>query len=78
MGNQPEQRFKAGAVTASVWLNKGEKGDYRTVSLQRVYKDAKDEWVNTDSLRVNDLPKAMIVLQEAYTFMVRAVEKRKE
>ncbi len=41
---QPEKRFSAGAVVATVWQNQGKTKEgqdvaYRTVSLQRRYKD---------------------------------------
>lgn len=74
-GNLPEKKFKAGAVQATVWLNKGQnkKGEevgYRSISLDRNYLDKDGKWQNTSSLRVNDLPKASIVLQKAYEYLV--------
>ncbi len=43
-GNMPEKKFSTGAVSATVWQNEGknktgEPVNYRTVSLQRRYKD---------------------------------------
>ena len=69
-GNMPEKKFRAGAVAATVWLNKGENGEYRTISIERNYKDKSDKWQSTNSLRINDLPKATVVLQKAYEFLV--------
>ena len=42
--NVPEKKFSTGVITATVWQNQGKdrKGEavaYRTVSLQRSYKD---------------------------------------
>lgn len=69
-GNLPEKKFRAGAVAATVWLNKTEKGDYHTISIERNYKDQQDKWQSTNSLRINDLPKANVVLQKAYEYIV--------
>jgi len=66
---QPEISFKAGSITAAVWINNSGKGDYYTVSLKRDYKE-NDQWKTTNSLRVNDLPKAKMVLEKAYEFTV--------
>ena len=44
--------------------------EFKTISLQRRYKDKNDEWQSTTSLRVNDLPKATLVLQKAYEYIV--------
>ena len=74
-GNQPEKKFRAGAISATVWLNQGqtqtgEKTNYRTISLQRGYKDKNDKWQNTNSFRINDLPKASLMLKQAYEYVV--------
>ena len=74
-GNVPEKKFRAGAISATVWLNKGKNKDgeetsYRTISIGRGYMDKEGAWQNTNSLRVNDLPKATVVLQKAYEHLV--------
>ena len=71
----PEKRFSTGAVNATVWMNAGKDKNgqtvpYRTVSLQRRYKDPKGVWQSASSLRVNDLPKAALVLQKAFEYLV--------
>ena len=74
MTNVPEKKFRAGAISVTVWKNRGKNvsGDveYSTISIERNYKDKKGEWQSTNSLRVNDLPKASIALQKAYEFIV--------
>ena len=68
----PEKKFKAGAITATIWKNKGtsptgEPTEYYTVSFERTYKDKQTgEWKKTNSLRQTDLPKAILVLSKAY------------
>ena len=74
-GNLPEHKFRAGAISATVWLNKGqnpqgEATEYRTVSLERSYTDKEGKWQNTNSLRLNDLPKAAVVIQKAYELLI--------
>ena len=73
--NVPEKRFSTGVITATIWQNqgKGRNGEivgYRTASLQRRYKDKNGIWQSANSFRVNDLPKASLVLQKAYEYLV--------
>lgn len=68
--NQPEKKFRAGAVSATVWRNATEKGSYATISLERGYKDKEGKWQKASSLRLNDLPRAAVVLEEAYKYLV--------
>ena len=75
IGNLPEKKFSTGALSATVWENQGKSKDgedvsFRTVTFQRRYKDKNGEWQSTNSLRLNDLPKASLVLQKAYEYLV--------
>lgn len=74
-GNAPEKKFRAGAIAATVWLNKGhgangEEAEYRTISIDRRYADKAGQWQSTNSFRVSDLPKAQVVLQKAFEYLV--------
>ncbi len=74
-GNLPEKKFRAGAISATVWLNKGqrvtgEESEYRTISIDRNYTDKEGKWHANNSLRVNDLPKAKLVLEKAYEYLL--------
>ena len=74
-GNMPEKRFSTGALVATVWENQGKSKEgedvaYKTVSFQRREKDPNGEWQSATSLRINDLPKASLVLQKAYEYLV--------
>lgn len=66
----PEKKIRAGAISATVWRNHtikdGMPTEYTTVSFERSYKDKQGNWQTTNSMRINDLPKATIVLQKAY------------
>ncbi len=73
--NVPEKKFSTGVITATVWQNNGksrtgEAVAYRTVSMQRRYKDKNGVWQTANSLRINDLPKASLVLGKAYEYLV--------
>ena len=74
-GNFPEKKFRAGAVSATVWKNHGqrpggEEAEFRTIALERSYTDKEGKWQSTNSFRINDLPKAGVVLQQAYEYLV--------
>lgn len=73
--NKPVKKYRAGAVSATVWNNQGKQEDgkefsYSTISLERSYKDRAGAWQTTNSLRINDLPRAEVVLHQAYEFLV--------
>ncbi|MBU1201845.1 MAG: hypothetical protein KJ583_02600 [Nanoarchaeota archaeon] len=72
--NTPYKKFRAGAIVATVWENEntnkeGQKIAYKTVSFERSYKDKNDNWQTTNSLRTNDLPKAILVLTKAFELL---------
>ncbi len=77
--NMPVKNFRAGAVCAAVWNNATKAVEereqsysttYNTISLERSYKDKTGQWKSTNVLRINDLPKAMLVLNKAYEFLL--------
>ena len=73
--NLPEKKFSTGAINATVWHNEGKSKDgnateFQTVTLQRRYQDKEGNWQTTSNLRINDLPKAVLVLQKAYEYIV--------
>jgi len=75
-GNQPEKKFSTGVISATVWKNNGTSKkdgsvvEFRTISLQRRYTDKDGNWKSTNSMRINDLPKAALVLNKAYEYLV--------
>jgi len=74
-GNLPEKKFSSGGLNATVWQNQGKNKEgldvsYRTVTFQRRYKDKNGEWQSTNTLRINDLPKASLILEKAYEYLV--------
>ena len=71
--SQPEITFRHGPCSASVFVNQYERGEesftVRNVVFQRRYQDKNGHWKTTSSLRVNDIPKAVLTLQRAYEFL---------
>jgi hypothetical protein len=83
---KPIAKFRAGALTSSVWENTGTKEDgtefeFHTIQLQRSYKDEgnekanKDGWVTeTINLRKNDVANMVIVVKKAHQRIVLKTE----
>ena len=44
--------------------------EFRNFQLQRTYKDRDGAWQNSSSLRLNDLPKAELLLKKAFEDVV--------
>lgn len=70
----PDKKFRAGAISATIWTNetkndKGEPVSYKTISFARNYMDKEGNWQSTNSLRVADLPKAQLVIAKAYEYV---------
>lgn len=73
-GKKPEKEFSSGAIRATIWNNEatskeGKPINFRTVSFERSYKDRNGDWKTTSALRVNDVPRATLVLQKAYEYL---------
>ncbi len=71
--NQPEKKFRAGGVVATIWKNKqknkeGKEFEVYSINVDRTYKDG-DEFKQTSSMKVNDLPKLALVANEAYAYL---------
>jgi len=71
---KPERVFKMGAVRACVFVNPIQR-DGKLVPLRKVvievrYRDKSGQWQGTNSLSLNDLPKAITALQQAYEYLL--------
>ena len=72
---RPAKKFRAGGISAALWkgtmqLKDGTEIETASVTLDKRYKDAEGNWKSSSYLRVNDVPKAIFVLQKAYEYMV--------
>jgi len=72
--SSPETKFRAGAVSATVWKNEREINEQLrvvfNVNIERNYRDRDDNWQTTNSFNLNDLPKVALVAQKAYEYIV--------
>ena len=70
---QPDIVFKHGACHAAVFSKEVTRGDRtfqaRSVSFQKRYLDKNGEWQTSSYLDVNDLPKAILVLQKSFDYL---------
>jgi len=78
---KPETVFKVGAVRASVFRNTIEKNG-KLIQLPKVaievrYKDKTGQWNGTNSLSLNDLPKAILALQKAFEYLMEHKQPEK-
>ncbi len=64
----PEQKYSAGGITATVWANTKDGKTFHNVSFDKRYKDKEGNWKSTNSLNVTDLPKAIMVLGKAFEY----------
>jgi hypothetical protein len=81
--SKPLKSFKSGALQVAIWENENLGADgqpqlFRTVSFDRRYKDKNGEWKSSNNLRVNDLPKAALMLQKAYEYLILTGEDNEE
>jgi len=74
------EHIKVGPVRVTLWrdtrkTSDGRTFESRTVTIDRAYKDSRDVWQNTSSLRENDIPKAVVALLKAY---IQIMERQAE
>ena len=74
MANNPEKKFRAGGCSAAIFVNQfqtptGMKAA-RNVVLERTFKDKDGQFQSSKSFSMNDIPKAILVLQQAYQHIV--------
>ena len=72
---KPEIVFKVGAIRASVFRNIIKK-DGQSIQLPKVvievrYKDKTSKWKSTNSLSVNEIPKAILALQKVFEYLTK-------
>jgi len=70
---KPEKKFQAGGVSASVFRNE-RKVDGKTVVsysviIDRTYRDRGENWQRTNSYKMNDLHKLIVVAQKAFEYI---------
>ena len=70
---KPETVFKIGAVRAAIFKNiiqkNGQSLELPKVVIEVRYKDKTGQWQGTNSLSINDIPKAILALQKAFEYL---------
>ncbi len=70
---KPEKVFKNGACEAAIFVNEmnknGKQMHIRKLVVQKRYRDKDGKWQGTNSLDINDIPKAVLVLTKAYDYL---------
>ena len=76
--SKPETVFKVGAVRASVFRNiivkNGQSFPLPKVVIEVRYKDNTGQWQGTNSLSLNEIPKAILALQKAFEYLMEHKE----
>lgn len=79
---KPLLKIRAGNVSATVWNNprkfNGKDVDLKSVRIERNYQDKQGKWVGTNSFQTRDLPKVILVAQEAYRALSLSPESAAE
>jgi hypothetical protein len=69
---KPQKKFNCGSISASIWANtkivNGETIKFFSVTINKAYKEGQD-WKYTDSFNIEDLPKVVLVANEAYKYL---------
>jgi hypothetical protein len=66
---QPEKTFRLGSAHASVFLNDSDEGQFRTITVQRRYKDG-DNWKSSNSYTGTQAASALVVIQQALAHLL--------
>lgn len=65
---KPEHTIKVGAIQLAIWSNETEKGVRQSISIVKNYK-AGEEWKQTTSFSLSDLPKVSLAIQKAMEYI---------
>ena len=75
----PEKKFRCGGCEAAIFENEyikdGKPLTVKKVSFQKRYKIDDGDWKSTNSLDVNDIPKAVMVLNKAFEYITLKSEE---
>ena len=78
---KPEMSFKCGNCEAAIFANEinrnGQAVSIKKAVFQKRYKDQDGQWKSTGSLDVNDIPKAILALSQAYACLLSGDDKPK-
>ena len=82
MSTKPEKVFRVGAVRASIFQNtmsrNGQEFPLPKIVIEVRYRDKDGQWKGTNSLSLNEVPKAILALQQAFEFLTVRQDPRDE
>ena len=64
--------FRAGSVEATVWTENSQDGHSNRdieIRVSRSYQDSDGTWRHSNRLKMNDLPRVLLVTEAAYRFL---------
>ena len=68
MAAKPLHEVRLGRVTAAIWKNSNDSGDWYSVRVSRLYKEG-DDWKRSDSFGRDDLPLVAKVTDLAHSWI---------
>jgi len=79
MNNKPIRQIRDGALKVAIWQNKTEEnGNFYSTVITRTYKDAKENFHDTDSFNGSDLLRIARLANMAYDLIVELKQQDRE
>jgi len=66
---RPVHEIRMGRIKAAIWENETQTGVRHNVTVQRIYKDERQEWQSSDSFGRDDLPLLAKVVDQAHDWI---------
>ena len=65
--NQPFDTIRIGRIKATIWENENDQGGiFHSVTLVRNYRDENNQWQETNSFSVDDMPRIRMATDRAF------------
>lgn len=76
-GKPPVDKFSEGPFQVSIWQNASSKGDFRTATMERRYKDKEGQFQTSHSYSASDLDHLEKAAREARARIIRWQDENK-
>lgn len=76
-GRPPVDKFQEGPFKVSIWQNPSSKGDFRTATMERRYKDKEGQFQTSHSYNASDLEHMEKAAREARARITRWQEENR-
>ena len=65
--NQPFDTIRVGRIKATIWENENQQGGiFHSVTLARNFRDDNNQWQETNTFSVDDMPRVRMASDKAY------------